>query len=127
MFHKISNGFDSITHTIGDAVSHGYKEVKGIIGGASKTVFGTANNIIDKATSIVNNVVNKGTGVLSSAVSDVKGVINTTVSTASGIIQKTESSITSIVSMPLILLGGGLAYMLATSGGSIANNAINRL
>lgn len=104
---KIGSFFGSLGHTIGSALSGGYSEVKNVVSGAGKEIdkqltqaHDTINNVIQDGSNLATNLVNKG----------------------ADIVKHTEDKISSTITMPLILIGAGIAGLLIFHGGTVAQS-----
>lgn len=108
IFQKIGNAFSSVAHSIGDAISGGYQDTKNIISGAGKTIQTQLNNVHDEINKVTDGVEHVATGVLD---------------TGKNIIEHTEDKFSSIVSMPLLLIAGGLGLFMVMNGRGITDTA----
>jgi phage-related protein len=115
LFDKIESGFDSVEHTIGNAVHEGYSSVKNVVSGAGHFVSQQSSN----AYNTVNHVIQEGSNIIS------KGI-----DTGKSIITSTENRLTSVISTPLMLIAGGLGLFMVMNGKGItdtAQSAIQRI
>jgi hypothetical protein len=108
IFTEISEGLQSLAHTIGDGLSAGYHDVKDVVSGAGQQIKAQVNNVKDE----INHVVD--------GVKDLGGKI---IDKGSNLIENTENKFTSIVSTPLMLIAGGLAAFMIFNGKGITDTA----
>lgn len=131
---SIKSGFEDV----GSVVEHAASAVTDKIGDAGSAIIGGVTHVADDATSIVkttvttagstisnvagdakdavSNVAKDAGGVLTSAVGDVKSVVSTVADDAKGALGSVTSGLSGMLTMPLMLIAGGVAAFLLFTG-----------
>ena len=100
---KIGDGISSLYHAAGSAVAQVYGDVKSVI-------TGTAHGI--------QTVAAKGGEIIASVVSGAKDLGGKLIDAGRGVINNAVNKTTGVISLPLILIAGGLAFMLMKTNGN---------
>ena len=134
--NKFRHGFSGLGHSIGNflhnqklhiqhalsGVKHTFENVGHKISGISSNITHTASNVVQTVYSDSKAGLNKLLGVITSGQQKVSDFANNIVSTGGNIITHTEDKIGGIISLPLLLIAGGVAFMISqTSGNKIVD------